>query len=927
MKHFLSATRASFWIIALALIGLSLTSLYSYILFHSLVELITMIIAGGIFILIWNTRQFNDGDYLLFIGISYLFVMALDLIHTLSYKGMGVFPGDSSNLSAQLWIAARYVQSLSLLAAPFFVRRRLNVTLMLVGYTLLLTLLILSIFAWQIFPVCFIEGQGLTPFKIASEYAISLILLTGIAWLLRFRHAFDRQVFTLLLASLILTIGAELAFTSYISVYGPSNLLGHLLKLLASYLIYKALIETGLRRPYALFLSLAESRQALQQAHDDLELRLQERQQALEALSESEQRFRNLFETMVQGVVYQYADGRIISANPAAERILGLSLEQLRGNTPFDPLWHVIYEDGAISAHETHPSVVALHSGQSIQNVVMGVFHPQDGNYVWINVTATPLFRPGEAVPYQVYVTFEDISARKINGDIMRARLRLMEFAKGHTIKELLQATLDEVGALVYSPIGFYHFVGADQNTITLQAWSTRTRLEFCAADGEDSHYPLAAAGVWANAARAGHPVIHNDYAALENKRGMPPGHAVLTRELVVTVQREGRVVAILGVGNKPDYYNQSDVAVVSTLADLSWDIIQQRRADLELRASEEKYRSLYQNAALGIFHSTLDGKFLDVNPALAKMLGYASTDDVIASIDDLAEQIYVEPSRHKEFIQLALTSSGFVQAENLFRRKDGSHWLSLIYLRVNRGDQEQAVNLEGFIEDISERKLAEERLKQSLAEKETLLRELYHRTRNNMGVINAILGLQADYLGDERLRLAFEDTQGRINSMALVHEKLYEGGDLSSVNLKVYITDVTVSLRGRYSVLPQQVFFVDMMEDVFVLIDTAIPCGLILNELVTNAFKYAFPAGREGEIRIDLRRLENGEIHLGVCDNGVGLPTGFDPRQDGALGLQMIFLLAENQLRARVNFQSAQGVSCQMWFKDDLYKVRVPAL
>jgi PAS domain S-box-containing protein len=317
-----------------------------------------------------------------------------------------------------------------------------------------------------------------------------------------------------------------------------------------------------------------------------------ERKRAEENLRASEQRFRTLFEMMAQGVVYQDAAGAIISANPAAEDILGLSLDQLQGRTSLDPRWHAIHEDGSDFPGETHPAMEALRSGQSVHNVIMGVFHPQDGNFTWINVNATPLFKPGESAPHQVYATFENISARKRNDDIMHARLRLIEFARMHTVKELLQETLDEAGALVFSPIGFYHFVDPDQETLTLQAWSTRTRLEFCTAAGEDSHYPLSMAGVWADCARERRPIIHNDYAALESKRGMPAGHAAVTRELVVPIIRGGQIFAIMGVGNKPDEYNVVDLGIVSALADFSWDIIQERRTSeeiLQLNASLEQ--------------------------------------------------------------------------------------------------------------------------------------------------------------------------------------------------------------------------------------------------------------------------------------------------------------------------------------------------
>ena len=235
---------------------------------------------------------------------------------------------------------------------------------------------------------------------------------------------------------------------------------------------------------------------------------------------------------------------------------------------------------------------------------------------------------------------------------------------------------------------------------------------------------------------------------------------------------------------------------------------------------------------------------------------------------------------------------------------------------------------LRGLIErlqtELVERKKAEEQVKKTLSEKEALLRELHHRTKNNMGVIIALLDLQAEDLGDKRIKEAFTDTQNRIRSMALVHQKLYEAGDLSRINLKDYITDLANILVKSYRVAPGGISVVREMEDVQVLIDTAIPCGLILNELISNALKFAFIGRKEGVLRIGLRRLEDGEIALSVSDDGRGPPPGFDFRRDGHMGLQTVFALGENQLNGKVDFESNGGVACRIKFRDNLYKARV---
>ena len=160
----------------LILLGLYVTSVYNYLLFHSIVEIFSIIVACGIFMLAWNSRRFHENNYLLFLGIAYLFIAGIDSLHTFSYKGMGIFKGYGTDLPTQFWIAARYMESLSLLMAPLFFRRKLETNTVFIIYASIFFLIIGSIFFWNIFPTCFVEGTGLTPFKKVSECIISLIL-------------------------------------------------------------------------------------------------------------------------------------------------------------------------------------------------------------------------------------------------------------------------------------------------------------------------------------------------------------------------------------------------------------------------------------------------------------------------------------------------------------------------------------------------------------------------------------------------------------------------------------------------------------------------------------------------------------------------------------------------------------------------------
>ena len=249
-----------------ALIGLYLISHYNYLLFHILVELFSIVIAVSLFIVAWNLRRTITNHYILFIGIAYLFVAVLDTFHTLSYKGVGVFAIDSADTATQLWMAARFLQGASLLAAPYFLRRKLYSGLVVFLLTIVTALILGSIYFWNLFPACYIEGRGLTPFKIAGEYIISSLLLLALIFLYKNKAHFDTAVLRWIGVSIVATIASELAFTFYIGVYDISNLFGHFFKIIAFYLIYKAVIKMAFIKPYdLLFRDLLLQRAALQE--------------------------------------------------------------------------------------------------------------------------------------------------------------------------------------------------------------------------------------------------------------------------------------------------------------------------------------------------------------------------------------------------------------------------------------------------------------------------------------------------------------------------------------------------------------------------------------------------------------------------------------------------------------------------------------
>lgn len=251
----------------LMLVAFHISTFYNYLLFHTLAEMFAVVIACSIFMVTWNARRFfKEKPFFTFMGIAYLFVGILDLIHTMTYKGINILPGLDSNIPTQLWISARYLESLSLLGAFYLFKSRIKAPIYLVGFSGVTAFILLSIFVWQIFPDCYLDhAGGLTPFKKSSEYIICVILGLALLALYHDRDRFDSLLFNWLQASIILTIASEFLFTTYIGVYGQANMLGHYFKIISYYCLYKALIETGLSRPYStLFNDLANSKESYQ---------------------------------------------------------------------------------------------------------------------------------------------------------------------------------------------------------------------------------------------------------------------------------------------------------------------------------------------------------------------------------------------------------------------------------------------------------------------------------------------------------------------------------------------------------------------------------------------------------------------------------------------------------------------------------------
>jgi len=283
------------------LIIIYFSSIYSYLLFHSIAELFSIIIAGGVFLVGWNSRKYMKSSFFLILGVSSLFIAVIDIIHTLAYPGMNIFLNYDANLATSLWIAARYLQAGSCLFATLLIKKSITPIYLLFSYLFTVIVLVFLIFA-KIFPVCYIEGFGLTHFKIISEYIIDLILFACLLIIIKNRDEFDKRVYLLIISSIIATIIAELAFTFYIGVYDFSNFIGHIFKIISFYFLYNSIIQIGIEEPFNLL---------------------------FRKIKEAEDRYHTAFEQSPDGIIILDRDSfRAIEFNEAACKILGYSRKE-----------------------------------------------------------------------------------------------------------------------------------------------------------------------------------------------------------------------------------------------------------------------------------------------------------------------------------------------------------------------------------------------------------------------------------------------------------------------------------------------------------------------------------------------------------------------------------------------------------------------
>jgi PAS domain S-box-containing protein len=345
--------------------------------------------------------------------------------------------------------------------------------------------------------------------------------------------------------------------------------------------------------------------------------------------------------------------------------------------------------------------------------------------------------------------------------------------------------------------------------------------------------------------------------------------------------------------------------------ARLRADIARRQHVERELRESQASLQALLDHTTAIIYLMDHENRFLLINRQFEQLFHVTKAQVVGQPLEAVFAEDIATAFRANN---LQVLAAGMAQEfEEQAPRDDGLHtYLSIKVPLCDATGSPYA--LCGISTDITERKRVEEALRAALTEKEVLLKEVYHRIKNNLQIISSLLDLQADTVTDPQMRLLFEDSQQRIQAVALIHESLYQAGNVGRIPAAEYVHRLSTQVFQAYVPPGDRITLKVQADPIWIEAQQAIPCGLIINELLSNSLKYAFPGDQSGEIGITLQAVPDGQVVMTVCDTGVGFPADVDFRHTDSLGLQLVCLLTE-QLGGTIELDRATGTQWTLRF------------
>ncbi|MBN2820305.1 MAG: PAS domain S-box protein [Bacteroidales bacterium] len=486
---------------------------------------------------------------------------------------------------------------------------------------------------------------------------------------------------------------------------------------------------------------------------------IQAQEQTNIQLTQNEARYKMLFNGSTDAIFVHRINSegkfeKYLEVNDEACKRLGYTREELLDLSPYQTV-------SPFSKTNTKEIFEIIRKKQNI--VYEQLQRTKDGKDIPVEMSSRLFVFENESIILSVA---RDISERKKKELLSGARYNILEYSTKCNLNELLTKTLDEIERITDSNIGFYHFLEPDQNTLVLQAWSTNTMKNMCKAETKNMHYNIDSAGVWVDCVKEKKPVIHNDYSSLPNRKGMPEGHAPVIRELVVPVFRDNKIVAIIGVGNKPANYDNRDLDLINEIADLSWDIVENKIKEEALIESENRFRSIIEQAADAVFLCTAQAKIIDVNKQACRILGYSRDELLTKTIMDLDDS--VETYESLDTMKERIKPGKAVNIESKYVHKNGS----LIPFEVNIScvDIRGKTHYLGFARDISKRKTAERDLKLYKNKLEVMVKERTQELLKSETMRS--LALEAANIGSWNCQVVIQKGNVEIIESSLVYDK-----------------------------------------------------------------------------------------------------------------------------------------------------------